>query len=706
MDRRQFIKFSAATGASATLAGCGNPELHLARFIPEEELIPGVATWKPSICPLCDAGCGILVRVMQGEAEVVRKGQTGLIKMGLAKKLEGNPAHPISQGKLCARGQAAIQLTYHPDRIKQPLQRTGERGKGQFKEITWEAAMADVKSQLDKLAAAGNQKSLAFLTRPLRGQRQALVSQFLSAFGSNSLVEFEVFSNDVSRRANARSFGQDQLSTIDLPRSRYVISFGADFLGTWNSPVSQNVGFGEMRQGHPGQRGKFVQIEPRMTQTGANADEWVPVKPGTEGALALGIAHVIMKMPGFKPAATAAKAGAQIDGWSGGLASFTPADVERITGVKAERVERLAREFALNAPAVALIAGAPLAHSNGMFNALAVNALNGLVGSVGQPGGIIFTPQLHSANGKSPAALPFAKFASDILAAQQSPVQALMLYEANPVFGTPAAGRAREALLKIPYIVSFGGFIDETSALADVILPDHSFLESWVDHTPESGTSVTVTSIAPPAMHPLHDTRAMPDVLLELGPRLEKPLAPALPQKYEDMLKTAVTAVAPAKADTDVWKEAQTQGGWWGELPARSAQASTSAAAAPAAKPATFAEAQFDGAANDYPFYFLPYASQQFVDGSMAHLPWLQELPDVLTTAMWTSWIEINPQTAAKLGINLGDLVEVTSSHGKVQSPAVLSPGIAPDVIAMPVGQGHENFTRYATGRGANSTLR
>src|SRR5438309_8108324 len=170
MDRRQFIKVTAATSATATLSGCGNPELHLARFIPDEELIPGIATWKPSICPLCTAGCGVLVRVMQGEAEVVRNGQTGLIKMGLAKKLEGNPAHPISQGKLCARGQAAIQITYHPDRIKTPLKRLGERGAAQFKEISWEAALAELKSQLDVLAAAGDQKSLGFLSRPLRGQ--------------------------------------------------------------------------------------------------------------------------------------------------------------------------------------------------------------------------------------------------------------------------------------------------------------------------------------------------------------------------------------------------------------------------------------------------------------------------------------------------------------------------------------------------------
>ncbi len=167
MDRRVFIKVTAVTGTSATLASCGNPEHQLIRFVPDEEHVPGVAEWKPSLCPLCSAGCGLIVRVMEGDAEVVRGGQTGLIKMGLAKKLEGNPAHPISQGKLCARGQAAIQVTYHPDRITHPLKRSGARGSGQFQEISWDEATAQLVSQLDGLATAGNQRALAFLQRPV-----------------------------------------------------------------------------------------------------------------------------------------------------------------------------------------------------------------------------------------------------------------------------------------------------------------------------------------------------------------------------------------------------------------------------------------------------------------------------------------------------------------------------------------------------------
>src|SRR5579871_5218354 len=152
MQRRDFLKISAITGATAALDACGNPEHQMIRFIPEEDLVPGIAAWKPSICTLCPAGCGLLVRVMQGEAEVVRNGQTGILKMGLAKKLEGNPAHPVNQGKLCARGQAAIQITYHPDRVRNPLKRSGQRGASQFKEVSWDEALADLKSQLDNLA--------------------------------------------------------------------------------------------------------------------------------------------------------------------------------------------------------------------------------------------------------------------------------------------------------------------------------------------------------------------------------------------------------------------------------------------------------------------------------------------------------------------------------------------------------------------------
>jgi hypothetical protein len=176
MDRRKFLKVTAVTSTSATLASCGNPEHQLIRFVPDEEHVPGIAEWKPSLCPLCPAGCGLLVRVM-------------------------------------------------------------------------DAAIGELISRLDALVSSGDQRALAFLKRPGRGQRDELVSLFLERFGAPPPVTFELFGDDVLRRANLLSFGHEQLPTFDLARSRYVLGFGADFLGTWNLPVAQGTGpFGRERE--------------------------------------------------------------------------------------------------------------------------------------------------------------------------------------------------------------------------------------------------------------------------------------------------------------------------------------------------------------------------------------------------------------------------------------------------------------------------
>lgn len=649
MDRRHFIKLTAISGTTAALTACGNPENQVIRFIPEEDLVPGVSTWKPSICPLCNAGCGVIARVVEGDAEVFRDGKPGVMRMGLAKKLEGNPEDPISQGKLCPRGQAAIQVTYHPDRLDKPRKRSGERGGGQFAEITWDEAIKELTGKLDELAAANDQAALAFLTKPRRGRRLELFAELLKRFGAKAPVTYELFSDDVLRHANALSFGARQLPTVDLEHARYVIAFGADFLGTWNSAVAQSAAYGRMRQSRPGVRAKFVHVDARLTQTAANADEFVAIKPGTDGLLALAIARVIV---------TDRDTGAAE--WS----DYAPDKVAERTGVPVAKIERLAREFAANSPAVALIGGAPLAQTNGVFHAQAVNALNRLAGAVNQPGGVSFTP---------PGPAVATRRLTEIL--DETP-KVLLIDDVNPVFGTPAALKVADAISRVPFIVSFGSFIDETSALADLILPDHSFLESWVDAAPESGSAKAAPSTFGPVMKPLYDTRSTPDVLLDVASKLARPLT-GLPSSFEEYLNTE-------RSDERS-----------GERPnVRSDVRSND-------RPVWF-EPLFAGEADQYPFVFLPHASQALSDGSLAHLPWLQELPDPLTSAMWCSWVEINAKKAEELGIHQGDVLEIASAYGSVRAPAFLSPGIAPDAIAMPVGQGHTNFTRYASNRGVN----
>jgi anaerobic selenocysteine-containing dehydrogenase len=321
-----------------------------------------------------------------------------------------------------------------------------------------------------------------------------------------------------------------------------------------------------------------------------------------------------------------------------------------------------------------MVGGAPLAHTNGLFTALAVNALNALLGTVDQPGGMYFArggAQSLSANLQSRVGgLGAAKV--------------LLIDDTNPLYGMPKALGFRESLEKVPFIASFGSFVDDTSAYADLILPDHSFLETWVESTPESGARELTPTTAGPVMKPLHQTRATAEVLIEAAGKLKTPVT--LPWKTaEELVKGAEPSSLVLSSSKD-------------EPSARGSTGSPRANRAPF----SYSEPTFDGDASSFPYHFLPYASVAFGDGSSAHLPWLQELPDPLTSAMWSSWVELNPQTAAKLGVADGDIVEIASSQGSLRAPAVIFPGIAPDVIAMPVGQGHENFTRYATRRGAN----
>src|SRR5262249_55153289 len=161
-------------------------------------IVPGIAEWKPSVCPLCSAGCGLTVRVMDADFETTRNGQPGVVAIKAAKKLEGQPAHPINRGGLCARGQAAIQVTYHPDRITGPLKGKGGRGGGDFTSIRWDEAIGELAARLDKLA---DRKALAFLARPRRSRRLELAAEFLARFGAPAPSTFETFSDDVLRRA-------------------------------------------------------------------------------------------------------------------------------------------------------------------------------------------------------------------------------------------------------------------------------------------------------------------------------------------------------------------------------------------------------------------------------------------------------------------------------------------------------------------------
>ncbi|MGB9081421.1 MAG: molybdopterin-dependent oxidoreductase, partial [Desulfuromonadaceae bacterium] len=276
MKRRTFLQLSGMTAASALLAGCQSKNEKLIPFLvpPDEGVTPGRAVYYASSCGFCPAGCGILVRVSEGRA----------------KKVEGNPDHPVNRGRLCARGQAILQELYHPDRVQQPLKRTGPRGSGEFQKISWKEGLGILTARLKELQREEAAGSLAMMTPQLSGSLASLVGNFMRSFGSSHHVSFELLAPDWLRQASRSSFGQSALPFYDLAETRYLLSFGADFVESHLSPVQYGNAFGRMRQERDTVRGHFTYVGGRMSLTGASADRWMPARPGSEGVLALGMA--------------------------------------------------------------------------------------------------------------------------------------------------------------------------------------------------------------------------------------------------------------------------------------------------------------------------------------------------------------------------------------------------------------------------------
>lgn len=687
IKRRDFLKFigvgGVGVGAGFVLAKVSRPPgaKLIPYLVPPEEIIPGVATHYSTICPACGAGCGAQVRVMDGRA----------------RKMEGNAEHPVSKGKLCARGQAALQTLYNPDRIKKPLKRNGPRGSGVYTEITWKEGLTAVAENLAALKANNEAEGLYLLSSPLKGHLAALADAFMAAYGSPNHIRYELFDNSNLRYANKATLGVDSIPHYDIGKTKFLLSFGADFASTWLSPVNLSNGYGNMRQGR-GERGKLVQIEPRLSLTGANADEWVPARPGTEAVLALSMAHVIVGKGLYR--------GSDAGAWRAVLERYSPDAVAAVTDVNARKIEELAEEFANANPGLAIGGDTMAGSANGVEGLVAVNILNHLAGNLGKEGGVIPNPDvLLNGNRKTDFKNRVSKLVADATA---SKVKALIIYDTNPVFTTPGAVKLESALAGVPFIASFSSFIDETSAMADIILPSHTPLEDWGDDFTDPATGALIASIAQPVVSPVYDTKPVGDIFLAIAQGVGAGTAEQL--KYAsfheylmDSWRTIYSRNREMSAGTidfgEFWNKAVQRGGWWSK-PAQPKAVQVSAREA--AKHLSGAAAKFAGNGGGYPFYLIPYAQAGYFDGRGANLPWLQELSDPMTSVVWGSWVEINPATARELGIKEGDPVIIESPDGSIEAPAYLYPGIRPDTVGIPVGQGHKAYGRYAKNRGVN----
>ncbi len=679
LTRRNFIQLGVMASSAAVLAGCQAPRrsVTLEPYVkPPEEQLAGTATWYASACRQCPAGCGIVVRVMNGRA----------------KKIEGNAQHPLNRGKLCARGQAGLQWLYNPDRLQSPAQQA-TRGSRQFKRVHWNEA---INTLIGKAQSAGSGVAV-WGDATMSGHLYDLFARFTQALGAPSPVVFDLYTayhGYALLHATSRElFGVDELPTYDVSHAEVVFSFGADFAATGLSAARYGVEFGAFRSQALGKRGYFVQFEPKMTITGAKADQWLPITPGAEGLVAQAIARLIADRGfGSNERVTRARALA---------GAIDVNSVAAASGIAADELARLARIFAEVERPLAMPGSVLTGLPNGAESVKAVQALNLIAGNVNRPGGMALAalPAQAKLAKRKPSSLADAQ--KTIQQMNDGKVQVLFVHGANPVYDLPPQLGFLEALQKVPFVVSFAPIVDETAVWADLILPDRTYLEAWGYEAVSPNFATPVVSGQQPVVVPLYDSRSAADVLLTVAQRIPA-TAKALTWKDEvAFLKETVAQLGAGAAGGSgsgvLWSRFLQHGGWW-------LSTATPTPALPSAQPAPLnvAPTPFQGDEKEYPFYLHIFMNDLLSDGRGASQPWLQGSPDGMTTVSWQTWVEINPKTAQQLGVQDGDVVKITSPNGEVEALVYTFPAIRPDTIAIPLGQGHTDLGRYAMNRGSN----
>ncbi|WP_119072383.1 molybdopterin-dependent oxidoreductase [Aggregatilinea lenta] len=681
LTRRNFIKIGAAGTATVILAGCDSDErwVKIETYVrsPEEE-VAGNPKWFATTCRQCGAGCGVIARVINGRAV----------------KLEGNPEHPVNRGALCARGQAGLQVLYNPDRVQTAARQDG-RATRNYEPIPWNTGI----NQLAEALNSAGSRVAVWVGTTTPGHLVDLFTRFTDAVGAPAPVRYDLNAGfgGYAPLSNASEgvLGQAGLPTYGIGDADFILSFGAEFLGSWISAAGYGREYGEFRSKRIGKaRGYLVQLEPRMSNTAASADRWIPVHPGTEVLVAQAILRLI---------ADGSAGSQERRDLAGQFAGDV--DLEEIaeqTDISVETLQTLATTFA-NASRPLAIPGTPVTGRDNATEAVnAINALNVVAGNLGGSGGISLTP---AAPINALAAPTYSNYqdAADLIAAMTNgEIDVLLVHGANPAFELPASAGFQAALENVGLVVSFASIVDETALYADLLLPDRVYLEGWgYDVATPGFQGLPIVSGQQPVVTPLYDNVAAADVLLTAAKSVSG-AASALPWTDEvafikDIVTQLPEAAYPAEGDDVKWAYFLQHGGWW---PAEAPE--SEAPEVSLGGPVELGPAMYEGDPAEYPYFLHLYMSPILGDGSGASQPWLQGTPDPMTTIAWQTWVEINPRTAEELDLDDGDIVRVSSPNGTIEAPIYRYPAIRPDTLAIPIGQGHEALSRYAKDRGAN----
>ena len=646
IERRQFLKVISAAGAAAAVQGCSSapPEALIPYLVSPDNVVPAEESFVATTCRECPAGCGMLVRTVDARA----------------LKVEGNPRHPTNAGSLCARGQAAVQSLYDPDRF------TGARlrgADGQLHAIAWHDAETMLAAKLREARQRGSGR-VAWIGELVTGSMDRLIRDWLEMMNGGRRVLFEPFDYEPLRRAAEMVTGRREVPRYRLDRADLVLSFGAEFLDTWLSHVEFAREYADLRRRREDASGaSCVVLAPRASMTGLNADRWVAVRPGGEAALALAIVHALIE-----EGAVHASARPHVEWIRPMVAPFAPEAIAAATGVAAQDVRAVARRLAAAQSPIALGGGISSRDPRAVDLEVAVLLVNAVAGAFGQT--------VTFGAGWAVDRLSTRDDAGALLnAMERGDIDVLLVHHANPVDTSPLPFDA--ALAHVPFVVSFASRPDETSARAHLLLPDRHALEQWGDYSPRTG----VDGLIQPAMTSVADTRATGDVLLDLGrqvdPQAAGPFGDGDFGAYVARSWNAASAADPA------WIDARRRGGRFEEAP-------------PVEAPLRTFDYHFAAPASVDGLTLVTFPSPLLYDGRGANNGWLQEIPDPVSHIVWSDWIEVHPETAARLGLRQDDVVEVSSEHGRVSVTVRVYDGVQQDVVAMPLGYGRSARLRTA----------
>ena len=658
MDRRTFLKLT-GMGSLSLATGCSSePEKTLYALVEApDDMVTGKASWYASTCRECPAGCGILAKNREGRVI----------------KVEGNPLHPINKGKLCMRGQAALQGVYNPDRINSPLLRENDG----WRPLSFPAAEALLKDRATKASRNGRDR-VRMVTEVVGGTLLRLFAESLERWKSSRPLVFEPYAYESLRTANQRVFGVDGLISYRMEEADVLVSFGADFLETWLSPVGYAERFKQMHALRHGKKGLFFHVSPYQSLTCANADLWISCKPDGEAALALGLLRETLGLSRGENLPEEIR-----DTIEDAASSYSQDKVIQLSGVSPESYEKLKAHLFQAAKPLVIGTGSGGSGINAVQTNMAVNLLN-----------LVLDPELRRLDFNRRHRVEIAARRSEVLAffkaLEENGVDLLLLNNVNPVYAIPPANGIRAALIKHGrFVVSFSSFMDETTALADLILPVALPLETWDEY----GGMQDIVSTLQPAMGSLNGAPILGDIFLRTAIGEDKGI-----KNYKAYLYEQLTNQGRMKGE-EGWLKAFQRGGIF-ESSSRRKSFSTrdvldalKAVQSPVQKPV------------QSELTFIAAPSIRFFDGRGANKPWLCEAPDPLTKVAWQTPALMHPETMAKRGFAQGDMVQIETEWGRAEAPIYETEGVRPGLLVMGLGQGHVAYGRYAQGMGLNPTI-